>query len=411
MTAPAVIGECAIQCRGPPRDYVPPLYLFPELLPFVTHPDSTCPLFTTASVIDLGRSSWRVVELQNPPPPELAAVVKQSGTVRSKLEDLARQGKLNFVDCSDVPAASSSLLPTSTDLVKALDALVDSVPGWRTDAETVSAVVSPHFLNLLAYQRLRQLLANTEACEEASSSSERKRTRSEQKSGRDLNVAETESYPSVNPWEAAQNPTTQPSVSLDAAGPLPELTATLAKISQRVWKTTSSVGLQTDVRKPATHWTRPEASLPEVTRCPAIPRRPTKPSQVSAMLSAIDGGQSIQLASNHTTILGRSPSSESNPPAGNGDAWVAGLGPQPHASREHIAILPRWCNTTDADGSPPTFWLVPIGRNGATVNKKWYLSTPVPLAPSDEITVCGRVFRFTVSTQLGRRGDDEAAPQ
>ncbi|KAK7195723.1 hypothetical protein NESM_000502600 [Novymonas esmeraldas] len=279
-TAP-ILGECVLTLTHS-TTYEPPLYLFPELLPRVPQGTPPLPVWdAVADAVDIGASSWRVADATQLVAAGVAAAAEASGGAPSvpaerkprsmaTLTSMIAENRLaaTGLDASalEKDAFSSAAIITHLATLQARMGLSD---------EEGAAIMSNHFINLLAWQKLRELngsAGHRGACrgdgrhgasEAASSSSSpssppstlaqpapvpsRKRWRAAV-DGEDCDTW----LPSPHPW-ATEAELARPDEAgrFVAAGEVHaerqvELLCALADLYGRPWRTLASCGQQTD---------------------------------------------------------------------------------------------------------------------------------------------------------------------
>jgi hypothetical protein len=217
-------GPCKIEFTRT-VDFEPPAYLFHELLEKVEENQSTLPIETTDAVIsavDLTRSSWTVVPIDALDEAETAVSANSVGGSSSNDFEFARlilQGaftpiQLNATALDPVSGFSSS------NVVRAVQALAQKlalgahqrsrslVGRPLSPAELASeslamqrVMMSNHFINVLAWQRLQELLATSTTDVDALSRSQERGAAAEQvplPASNDF----TDFKPSVSPWDS-----------------------------------------------------------------------------------------------------------------------------------------------------------------------------------------------------------------
>ncbi|KAG5467370.1 hypothetical protein CUR178_01013 [Leishmania enriettii] len=274
MAPVSIIGECVLKLSRS-TTYEPPLYLFPELLPPVPQGTPPLPVWdAVADAVDIAASSWRVADATQ----LMAAGAAAAGTncVRPSTAGERRPQAM---------ATLASMIADNRLLAAGLDATVLEKGAFSSAAiithlaalqarmglsdEEGAAIMSNHFINLLAWQKLRELngpalhdgvpRAQRKAGEEeargsAAMSPSQTALPSSRKRSRALQDGEDREawLPSPHPWATeAELAESDGAVRFVAAGEVNvekqvELLYTLTELYQRPWRTLTSRGQQTD---------------------------------------------------------------------------------------------------------------------------------------------------------------------
>ncbi|CAJ1993062.1 hypothetical protein conserved [Leishmania donovani] len=273
QTAP-ILGECVLKLSRS-TTYEPPLYLFPELLPPVPQGTPPLPVWdAVADAVDIAASSWRVADATQ----LIAAGVAAAGASGIKPSTAVERRPQAMVTLTSMIAKNRLLAAGLDATVLERDAFSSAAIITHLAAlqarmglsdEEGAAIMSNHFINLLAWQKLRELngpflhaavsgaeqkVSEGEAAGSAAFSpspaappSSRKRSRAVQ-GGDERDVW----LPSPHPWateaELAASDGSGRFVAASEANveKQVELLQTLAELYQRPWRTLASRGQQTD---------------------------------------------------------------------------------------------------------------------------------------------------------------------
>lgn len=393
------IGELAVWSKRNMTVPTPPLYLFPELAPFI---DETHAQQHHAASLDLERSHWQVNVLhdskpQGGPADADAAAAQQSAQKRLAAA-LARNAPLHAFATSSTGVAPSDAvhIPTSQQALLELQALLQEAD---VDEDSRTDAFSQHFLNFLAHQRVQQLredVAHTRALKtNDAATTPSKRHRTEAGSATDAAGA-----PSEDPWDPSRNAAGAPSIATPVA--LEEqcqLFEAVGKVIGSVWRPSSSVGVQTDLQVPGTNPTVPTVALPgeDVVAVPDTNPETEEPHATLAVLADDDQQSVTRVIPLHRALhtFGRRSVAACRTPG-----FVA-LGElcsddktRKQLSLEHFVVS---FVLNDA-GSSVEAWLLNVGRNGVRVNNRWTMSRRLRLADGDVISVAGIRMRFDSAT-------------
>ncbi|CAJ1012183.1 hypothetical protein Q4I28_007496 [Leishmania naiffi] len=269
-----ILGECVLKLSRS-TTYEPPLYLFPELLPPVPQGTPPLPVWdAVADAVDIAASSWCVadatqliaagVEAADASSIKPCAAVERRPRAMVTLSSMIAENRLLAAGLDaavlEKDAFSSASMVTHLASLQARMGLSD---------EEGAAIMSNHFINLLAWQKLRELngpalhtgvsRADRKAGEETAAESAAfspsqtvppslwKRSRALQ------DVEDGEAWlPSPHPWATeAELKESNGAVRFVAASETNvekqvELLHTLAELYQKPWRTLASRGQQTD---------------------------------------------------------------------------------------------------------------------------------------------------------------------
>ncbi|GET92764.1 hypothetical protein, conserved [Leishmania tarentolae] len=269
-----ILGECVLKLSRS-TTYEPPLYLFPELLPPVPQGTPPLPVWdAVADAVDIAASSWRVADATQ----LIAAGVAAAGASGMKANTAVERRPQTMVTLTSMIAENrllaagldATVLEKDTFSSAAIIAHLAALQArMGLNDEEGAAIMSNHFINLLAWQKLRELNGSSlhagahrteqegserEGARSATSlpsqstpASCRKRTRASQ----DCDDREVW-FPSPHPWATeAELAVSDSSGRFVAAGEVNvekqvELLHTLAELYQRPWRTLASRGQQTD---------------------------------------------------------------------------------------------------------------------------------------------------------------------
>ncbi|KAG5466830.1 hypothetical protein LSCM1_01007 [Leishmania martiniquensis] len=269
-----ILGECVVKLSHS-TTYEPPLYLFPELLPRV--PEGTPPLpvwDAVADAVDIAASSWRVADATQ----LMVAGVAAAGANRVKASTAVERRPQAMVTLTSM-IAGNRLLAAGLDAtvlekgVFSSAAIITHLAALQArmglSDEEGAAIMSNHFLNLLAWQKLREL--NAPAVQADVSRAEQKRSEEEaggtamatsSQTGSPLprkrrrtsqDIDDREAWlPSPHPWATeAELAGANSALRFVAASEVNverqvELLHTLTELYKRPWRTLTSRGQQTD---------------------------------------------------------------------------------------------------------------------------------------------------------------------
>ncbi|KAG5492667.1 hypothetical protein JKF63_01246 [Porcisia hertigi] len=273
--AAPIIGECVL-ILSRSTTYEPPLYLFPELLPQVPQGTPPLPVWdAVADAVDIAASSWRVADATQLLAAGVAAVggggIKPSTSVERRPRAMVTLASMIADNRLCAAGLDATVLEkdafSSASIITHLAALQERM---GLSDEEGAAIMSNHFINLLAWQKLREL---SESANCVSSTPAERRTREEEAAGgatfspssqtsppssrkrsrafHDGNDRETW-LPSPHPWATeAEMAGTEGAARFVAVGEANverqvELLNTLTELYQRPWRTLTSRGEQTD---------------------------------------------------------------------------------------------------------------------------------------------------------------------
>lgn len=262
MSAPttnSLVGEFTLSFH--PSVYDPPLYLFPELLPMVEKkPGSRSPP-PTADVVDatlgaLNRdsSSWRIVGLSAPQDEPLVDLKGDQLDSTDSLAMLVMKGSLRSIGL--LPQALSPHTGFSAaKLVHHLDALalhLGQTMKTETDRTMLQKVVrSNHMINILAWQRLEELLGMSSGARAGmfqSTYQPQPTSDSASALGGNDNGLEVGTVPSTDPWQEIYSSNRFVSADVSNAQLHEPAIANLLQLFQKEnaqWPTKRSIGAQT----------------------------------------------------------------------------------------------------------------------------------------------------------------------
>ncbi|KEG10916.1 hypothetical protein DQ04_03151010 [Trypanosoma grayi] len=253
-----LVGDCEVVLQRP-VSYEPPMYLFPELLPKV--PEGTAPISVSdavADAVDVEASSLNIAELFRLPSMEFGA----GGPRRSEADVASPTGDTP----TPTPVTSLASLLASNRLQAAgisaevlqrgrfsSGAIVEELLKLKDLAELneneASALMSNHFINLLAWLRLVDINSQRPcgAGKEPSPALPQQNEESRQaKETQDAEVATLQ--PSSDPWshEIDQHPGVFVAAAERNVERRVELLETLRVLYGRSWRTLQSQGVQTE---------------------------------------------------------------------------------------------------------------------------------------------------------------------
>lgn len=286
-TASSILGECVLRLTHA-TTYEPPLYLFPELLPQVPQGTPPLPVWdAVADAVDIAASSWRVADA--------AQLLSSTAPTTSLSGDDKRGSGASAASPRPPPAmvTLASMVGESRLLAAGIDAsvlkngsfsassVIEELSRLQTRMgltdEEGAAIMSNHFINLLAWRKLREInggggtevsgdgqqqqekggaVASASSSSSspapataAAGSSSRKRARALE----DGNESDSALLPSPTPWTSGA----ELARGAGAAGHFVaasetnvedrvELLRTLAALYARPWRTLASQGQQTD---------------------------------------------------------------------------------------------------------------------------------------------------------------------
>ncbi|KPA86226.1 hypothetical protein ABB37_00462 [Leptomonas pyrrhocoris] len=287
----SIFGECVLKLTHS-TTYEPPLYLFPELLPQVPQGTPPLPVWdAVADAVDISASSWRVADVS-----QLIA----AGTAAAASSTVLRGEAKSSNSASRPPQAMvtlASMVAENRLLAAGLDAsalksgffssagIIQQLATLRArmglTEEEGAAIMSNHFINLLAWQKLCDInggdgsaqaaavpkrgeeLHNNDAGASSSLAHpspalSRKRARGAETSDQEEENAEEEDsntwLPSPNPWATDAQLTRNDAINgvkfvssteKNVEGRV-DLLRVLAKLYKRPWRTLTSQGQQTD---------------------------------------------------------------------------------------------------------------------------------------------------------------------
>jgi hypothetical protein len=391
MFTPSILGRCEPTCVGVTR-FAPPQYLFPEL-PAAYRGDAASALVAKTA------SAWRVVEIQDSAAAAdtklpLTGDAKSGPSARHVIENLCRSGRLRFDRRGDGKRAR---VPTSSEVITDLQRLVASYPALDGDEAAKAALLSEHFLHLLAHQRVQQLLdAVPLADDEKHDDGERnaKAHRSEMSIEAERAAGGTY-HASADPWDPSKNESSVPSIAgtiVKELTPTTEgvLLAALEALDAR-FTTLTSQGAQTEILVPGANSTEPYATLPTTVPSSSYHAPILQPPQRDST--------SWSLRPRHVA---------KEPVLLNGNGGLT-FGRGVFESPWHVELSQFVAEGTEADaastlaplhfvifGRDGQYTLLNYSRNGVRVNKKWCIAEPIALSPGDVIDMSFGVVEFTV---------------
>lgn len=453
---PCILGDCTIKLSHA-TTYEPPLYLFPELLPRVAQGAPPVSAWdAVADAIDVAASSWTIADVRSLAIPQDAAL-DSTASPTVALGPNHRKPTTKSVPVTTLASliASNRLLMVGltpqvlTDGNFSAAAIVGELLQLKdraglSDAEG-AVVMSNHFVNLLAWKKLREV-NHTAAPVGASASSSRKRVRE-----RDI----------LDTLRACPDPWSTDTDDALFAGEFisgreedveqqVELLDTLAKLYRRPWRQLRSQGVQTDhVVPPGTvNVTSPYADPHRVTGGATLDvvddlgwtaaaggtlelMHPPSPYALVITSDSVDGaGAHRVLLSSPVTTFGATAGAQRTITGAVVDIAVGlrTFTSQPTLlSSHHLSILlrkdfrPRH-SSGDEGGDPPspateggrspecpaqpvhlktptgyTVWVINYGRNGARVGSRWVHGAHARLHVGEAVELAGGV-RMTLVT-------------
>ncbi|CBZ30801.1 conserved hypothetical protein [Leishmania mexicana MHOM/GT/2001/U1103] len=269
-----ILGECVLKLSRS-TTYEPPLYLFPELLPPVPQGTPPLPVWdAVADAVDIAASSWRVADATQ----LIAAGVAAAGASGIKPSTAVERRPQAMVTLTSMIAKNRLLAAGLDATVLEKDAFSSAAIITHLAAlqarmglsdEEGAAIMSNHFINLLAWQKLRELngpflhagasraeqkLSEREAAGSAAFSPSLAASPPSRKRSRAVHDGDERDVwlPSPHPWASeAELAASDGSRRFVAASETNvekqvELLHTLAELYQRPWRTLASRGQQTD---------------------------------------------------------------------------------------------------------------------------------------------------------------------
>ncbi|KPI90264.1 hypothetical protein ABL78_0646 [Leptomonas seymouri] len=281
VNSASILGACVLKLTHS-TTYEPPLYLFPELLPQVPQGTPPLPVWdAVADAVDISASSWRVADASQLLAAGAAAASSTMPTGEAK-------GSTPLPRTPQAMVTLSSMVAENRLLAAGLDASVLKKGSFSsagiiqqlatlqtrmglTDEEG-AAIMSNHFINLLAWQKLCEIngvqsngtapevpradeLHNDSGASSSvsllSAALSRKRARITENNNRDDG---SHALPSPDPWatdaelalSGAVNGEKFVSAREKNVEERVDLLCTLAKLYKRPWRTLTSQGQQTD---------------------------------------------------------------------------------------------------------------------------------------------------------------------
>ncbi|KAL7710392.1 hypothetical protein N2W54_005938 [Lotmaria passim] len=268
-----ILGECVLKLTHS-TTYEPPFYLFPELLPQVPQGTPPLPVWdAVADAVDISASSWRMADASQL---LAASTVATSNRARGGTSCSSPRPPQAMVTLTSMIAENRLLAAgldahalqqgsfSSASIIQQLATLQARMA--LTDEEG-AAIMSNHFINLLAWQKLREIngdernadlahnsapssSSSTTSAPKSSAASALSRKRAHAAEGNDDSSAW---LPSPDPWASeaelacgGSNGERFVAAGEENVEDRVDLLRTLAELYQRPWRTMVSQGQQTD---------------------------------------------------------------------------------------------------------------------------------------------------------------------
>lgn len=349
-----VLGDCVLTLTHA-TTYEPPLYLFPELLPQVPQGTPPLPVWdAVADAVNIAASSWRIADATRLVAAGAAAAAAGEASGSAKAAAAGERRPQAMVTLASM-IADNRLVAAGLDATALANGAFSSAAiithlatlqaRMGLSDEEGAAIMSNHFINLLAWQKLRELneasartrtdartaatsasASSTAAVAQAETTSSRKRLRAAQE--RDDGEERQQWLASPHPWA------TDAELKADADGNARfvaasetnverqvELLRTLTELYQRPWRALASRGQQTDfvippgtvnVTSPFADNTKvPGAMVDPVTDLGWVPTASHSVSQPSQGVADFFGGVCVAHAARFYAVLITSASSAS----------------------------------------------------------------------------------------------------